>query len=83
MSLTAQIEILQIMALKVLRGIESDISESGYYSIMADKSTDESNLEQLVTCICWVVKEMALCNASCSDKWRYNCCLHQRCAACI
>ena len=30
-----QNEILQIMALKVLCGIASDIAESGYYSIMS------------------------------------------------
>ena len=48
MSPNAQNEILQIMALKVLCGIASDIAESGYYSIMADESTKESNIEQLV-----------------------------------
>ena len=41
----AQNEILQIMALKVLRGIASDIAESGYYSIMADESTDANNIK--------------------------------------
>ena len=38
----------------LLRGIASDIAEYGYYSIMADESTDPSNNEQLVICICWV-----------------------------
>ena len=47
MTLNAQNEILQIMALKVLHGIASDIAESGYCSIMADESTDASNIEQL------------------------------------
>ena len=65
MSPKAQNEILQIMALKVLRGIASDMAESGYYSIMADESTDAStdasNIEQLVICICWVDKEMTVC----------------------
>ena len=60
-SLNAQNEVLQVMALKVLRGIASDIAESGYYSIMADESTDASNIEQLVICICWVDKEMTVC----------------------
>ena len=49
------------MALKVLHGIACDIAESGYYSIMADESTDASNIEQLVICICWVEKEMTIC----------------------
>ena len=31
------------MSLKVLCGIASDIAESGYYSIMAEESTDVSN----------------------------------------
>ena len=57
MSLNAQNEILQIMAVKVLHGIASDIAESVYYSIM----TDESNIEQLVICLCWVDKEMTVC----------------------
>ena len=48
------------LTLKVLCGIASDIAESGYYSIMADDSTDTSNIEQLVICIFWVDK-MALC----------------------
>ena len=61
MSPNAQNEILQIMALKVLRGIASDIAESGYYSIMADESTDARNIGQLLICIHWVDKEMTLC----------------------
>ena len=58
MSPNAQNEILQIMALKVLRGIASDIDESGYCNIMADESTDASNIQQLVICICWMDKEI-------------------------
>ena len=56
----AQNEILQIIALKVLRGIASDMAESGYYSIMADETTDASNIEQLVICMRWVDKEMTV-----------------------
>lgn len=47
----AQNEILQIIALTVLRDIASDIAQSGYYSIMADETTDSSNVEQLVICL--------------------------------
>ena len=58
MSPNARKEILQIiMVLIVLRGIASDIAESGYYSIMADVS----NIEQLVICIHKVDKEMRVC----------------------
>ena len=47
------------MALKVLRGRASDIAESGYYTSMADETSDASNIEQLVICI-WVDKEMLI-----------------------
>ena len=62
MSLNAQnekSEILQMMAL--LHGIASDIAESGYYSIMADESTDVSNIEQFIIYLRWVDKEMTVC----------------------
>ena len=49
------------MALKVLCGAADYIAESGYYSIMADESTDASNIEQIVICIRWVDKEMIVC----------------------
>ena len=47
MNPNAKNEILEIMALKVLRGTASDIAESGHYTIMADESSDASNIEQL------------------------------------
>ena len=87
MRLNAQNEVLQIMALKVLGAIASDIAESGYYSIMADESTDASDIEHLIICTSWVDLEMTVCergiywsDASRSDKCRYNCLWHQRCA---
>ena len=49
------------MALKGLCGIASGIAESVYYSIMAEESTNASNIEQLVICIHWVDKEMTAC----------------------
>ena len=83
MSLNAQnekSEILQMMAL--LHGIASDIAESGYYSFMADESTDVSNIEQFIIYLRWVDKEMTVCeeyigrsDASYSDKW--SCCTSQ------
>ena len=60
-SLNAQNEIIQILVLKVLRGIASGIAESGNYCIMADESTDVSNIEQPVICICWVDNEKSVC----------------------
>ena len=49
------------MALKMLRSIASNIAESGYYSIMADESSDASSIEHLVICIHWVGKEIRVC----------------------
>ena len=76
------------MALKVVHGIASDIAESGYYSIMADESTDVSTIEQLVICIHWVDKEMtvreeyiSLMPVTQTNADTIVCCLHQRCAA--
>ena len=52
---------------------------------MADESTDVSNIEQVVMCIHWVnkkrVRKEYRSDASRSKKYRYNCHLHQRCAA--
>ena len=42
-----RIKKLQIMVLKVLQGIASDIAESGFYSIMADESTNACDLHML------------------------------------
>ena len=48
-----QNEILQIMALTVLRGITERLT-GRYFSIMVDETTDISNVEQLVFCIRFV-----------------------------
>ena len=36
--------------------IVNSIKDSGYYSIMADESSDISNVQQFVICIRWVDK---------------------------
>ena len=41
------------MALTILRDIVNSIKDSGYYSIMADESSDISNVQQFVICIRW------------------------------
>ena len=55
-----QKEILEIMALKLLRGIASDIREADFFSIMADESSDVTNKEQLTLCIRWVDENLAI-----------------------
>jgi len=54
-SLEIQNEMLQIMALKVLREMASSISKSDFFSIMAaaDDCSDVSNEEQLALCFRW------------------------------
>ena len=42
------------MALKILQDIAKDISNSIFYTIMADEITDASNHEQFVICLRWV-----------------------------
>ncbi|XP_052249555.1 zinc finger MYM-type protein 1-like [Dreissena polymorpha] len=43
-----QNEILQLMALRILRKVASDIKTNEFYTIMADETTDKSNREQVV-----------------------------------
>ena len=42
------------MALTILRDIVNSMEDSGYYSIMAEESSDVSNAQQFVICIRWV-----------------------------
>ena len=49
-----QNEILKDMALTILRDIVNSIKDSGYYGIMADESSDISNVQQFVICVRWV-----------------------------
>ena len=49
-----QIELLQVMSNLVLREILTKIKSADFYSIMADKTSDSSNAEQLVICLLWV-----------------------------
>ena len=49
-----QNEMLQIMALQILRKIAECIRNENFYSIMVDECTDSSNKEQLVLCFRWV-----------------------------
>ena len=53
-----QNEILQLMALSVLRNIAANIRTSDYFTIMADETTDISNREQLVVCIRWTDSDL-------------------------
>ena len=55
-----QNEILEIMALKILRRIRSNIKHAKIYSVMADETADVSNTEQLVICIRWVDDQLGV-----------------------
>ena len=56
----AQNEILKLLATKLLRKIATVIRFSGCYSILADEATDVRNTQQLVICIRWVTKDLAV-----------------------
>ena len=53
-----QNELLQIMALTLLRDIANSIRNSPFYCIMADEVTDSSNREQVVLCFRWIDKDL-------------------------
>ena len=55
-----QNEMLEIMALRILREIAQNVQNSTIYTIMADESADVSNKEQLVFCIRWVDDELVV-----------------------
>lgn len=46
-----QNEMLLVMALKILRDVAAHIREDGFFSIMVDETTDQSNREQVVIVI--------------------------------
>ena len=48
-----QNELLQTMALSIIRDIASSIRDAKYFTIMADEVTDASNREQVVVCFRW------------------------------
>ena len=53
-----QNEIIEVMALGVLKEISANIQNASVYTIMADESADVSNKEQVVVCIRWVDEEL-------------------------
>ena len=55
-----QNEMLEIMALRVLREIAQNIQNALIYTIMADETADVSNKEQLVLCIRWVDDDLVV-----------------------
>lgn len=50
-SLEIQNECLEIMANKTLRNMAENIKTSGMFSLMANKTADIANTEQLVICL--------------------------------
>ena len=47
-------ELLEAMALDMMRQISANIQNVTFFTIMADETADVSNKEQLVICIWWV-----------------------------
>ena len=48
-----QNEMIEVMALQILRDIAKNIQSAEIYSILADETADISNVEQLTFCIRW------------------------------
>ena len=49
-----QNEMLKVMALRVLREIAESLQSTSFFTVMADETTDISNVEQVVICLRWV-----------------------------
>ena len=49
-----QIEMLEAMALGMMRQISANIQNATFFTIMVDETADVSNKEQLVICVRWV-----------------------------
>ena len=56
----AQNELIQIMTLRVLRDIVSNIQFAPFVTIMIDESTDISNREQVVVVLRWVAENLVV-----------------------
>ena len=57
-SLELQNEILKEMSLSIFRAVVNSIKKSDFFSIMVDESSDVSNREQVVFCVCWVDEDL-------------------------
>ena len=55
-----QNEMMQIMALSILREIASDVGNSDFFTMMCDEATDVSNVSQLVICLRWVDEDLVV-----------------------
>ena len=53
-------EMIEVLALGVLREISANIQNASIYTILADESADVSNKEQVVVCIGWVDEELCV-----------------------
>ena len=53
-------EMIEVLALGVLREISANIQIASIYTILADESADVSNKEQVVVCIRWVDDELCV-----------------------
>ena len=47
-------EMVKVMALRVLREIAASIQATPFFTVMVDKTADISNVEQVVVCLRWV-----------------------------
>ena len=45
---------MQVMTIRVIRGVAENIQNVDFYSIMCDEATDVKNVSELVVCLRWV-----------------------------
>ena len=57
-SADVQNEMLNVMAVHVLRDVVASIQSAPFYALMVDETTDISNKEQVVFCLRWVDKSL-------------------------
>ena len=56
--ITIQNEMVQIMALRVLREVAENIHDVNFHSITCDEANDIKNVSELVVCLRWVDDEL-------------------------
>ena len=62
---TIQNEMMQIMALRVLREVAENIHGVNFYLIICDEATDVKNVSELVVCLHWVDDELETHDVQC------------------
>ena len=52
-----QNEMVKVMALRLLREVVQNLHKAAFFTVIADETTDVSNVEQVVICLRWVSED--------------------------